>query len=161
MKLRTLPLALTIASTLALGACTDKDDQQATETGAMEAPVQDPTLGDKAERLADDAKDLGSSAWDATKKTTGELVDSGKQAIDDASDATGEVVDSVKEKSAAAYDTVKEKGAAAYDAVKEKGAAAYDTVKEKTSDAIDAAKQGMQSETPQQAPAPVAAPQKI
>jgi hypothetical protein len=160
MQLRILPLALVVASTLALGACSAEDDQQA-ETDAGQTPAREATLGDKAKKLAEDAKDLGSSTWEATKETTGELVESGKQAVDSAADATGEAVDTVKEKSAAAYDAAKEKGAAAYDAVKEKSAAAYDTVKEKAADAIDAAKERMDSEEPQQTAPPPAAPQEI
>lgn len=160
MKLSTLTLALTASATLAFAGCSDNNTEKQAGAGSdagpavtESAPAQDSTLSEKAGKLGDDAKDLGSSAWEATKEGAGNLVDSSKEAANSAAETTGDVVDTVKQKSTAAYE-----------AVKEKGAAAYDTVKEKTSEAMDAAKESMGSdapETPETPAAPADMPRKI
>ena len=167
-----LPLSLfPLVGTLLLGACSDQGtpttdaQQEAAPTVSESAPAAEgapkESLTEKAKKLADDASDLGSSAWEATKEETGELMLKGKDAIGDAADATGEAVDAVKQKSAGVYGAVKEKSVEAYGNVKEKGAEVYDSVKEKAGEALDTAKEKMQPETPEVPEAPSDLPREI
>ena len=136
MKQSILLLA-TITGVLTLAACSDNSSNGQADAPPASTQSNAP-VSEKAEKLADDAKDLGSSVWQATKEKTGELVDTGKQALDNASNATAEAVESAKEKTAEVYQSAKEK----------------------TSEVIDSAKERMGSDSQQQ-PAPVVDPRKI
>ncbi len=122
---------------LLMAACSDPPETPKVAENAGPAEVQPESVQDRLQRegreWAQQSKELGSAAWDATKEKSAEY-----------SEKAGEYYEDAKVKSQGYYQSAKREGAELYEDAKREGTQLYEQAKEKGAEIYEGAKEDME-----------------